>query len=111
MACYCFLRCVHDQLVDNKTPFEKSFNAELKGPSIPFGAQIEYKPSRDTDIQRLHPLGKNMLSCIFIGYDQHAGADGPAIYTLQTGKKWTTPVVDHKFISKDERPLILKLNN
>ena len=58
MACYCFLRCVHDQLEDDKTPVERRFNAEFKGPIIPFGAQIEYTPSRDTDIQRLHPFGK-----------------------------------------------------
>ena len=41
-----------------KPPFERRFNAEFKGPIIPFGAQIEYTPSRDTDIQRLHPFGK-----------------------------------------------------
>ena len=73
MTCYCFLRCMIDKLNDGKTPFEKRFNAEFKGPAIPFGAHVEYKPSGDINIQRLHQFGKKMLPGIFIGYAQYAG--------------------------------------
>ena len=69
-----------DKLNDGTIPFEKRFNAESKGPAIPFGAQIEYKPSRYVDAQRLHQFGKKMLAGIFIGYAQYAGgAAGPEI--------------------------------
>ena len=101
MACYCFLRCVHDQFGDHTTLFERRFNAEFEGPIIPLKAQIEYKPSRDTDIQRLHPFGKKMLSGVLIGYGQYAGADGPAIHILQTGKKWRMPLIGHILVSND----------
>ena len=73
MDCYCFLRCVHDKISANQTAFEKRFEQPFKGPIIPFGAQIEYKPSQQTDIQRLHQFGKKMLAGIFIGYAQHTG--------------------------------------
>ena len=56
MTCYCFLRCVFDQLEDGVTPFERRFKAAFKVPIIPYGGRIEYKPSRDLDTQRLHPL-------------------------------------------------------
>ena len=73
MYFYCLLRCVYDQLQDRKTAFEKRSGQPLKDPISPFGAQIEYKPSRDKDIQKLHQLGKKMLSGIFLGYEQQAG--------------------------------------
>ena len=80
MECYCFLRCVHDQLDaggdSSKTAFEHRFGHQFKGPIIPFGAQIEYNPSQQSDIMRLHQFGKKMLSGIFIGYVQHAGGRG-----------------------------------
>ena len=73
MACYCFLRCVHDKIAGNQTAFEKRFGQSFKGPIIPFGAQIEYKPSQQSDVQKLHQFGKKMLAGIFLGYVQHAG--------------------------------------
>ena len=73
MDCYCFLRCVHDKLQGDRTAFEKRFESPLKGPIIPFGAQVEYKPSQQTDIQRLHQFGKKVLAGIFLGYVQHSG--------------------------------------
>ena len=77
MVFYCFLRCIHDKLNaggdSSQTAFELRFGHQFKGPIIPFGAQIEYKPSQQTDILRLHQFGKKMLPGIFMGYVQHAG--------------------------------------
>ena len=73
MDCYCFLRCVHDKVQGNQTAFEKRFGKPFKGPIIPFGAQIEYKPSQPVEIQALHQFGKKMKAGIFLGYVQHAG--------------------------------------
>ena len=73
MDCYCFLRCIHDKLQGEQTAFEKRFEQPFKGPIIPFGAQIEYKPSQKIDVQGLHQVGKKMLAGIFLGYVQHAG--------------------------------------
>ncbi len=58
MLCYCFLHNVHDMLRDGLTAFEARFADSVAGPIIPFGAQIEYKPAREMDIQRLHTFGK-----------------------------------------------------
>ena len=76
MICYCFLSSVYDLLRDGMTAYERRFQDCFKGPIIPFGAQIEYKPARDIDIQRLHAFGKKTHTGIFIGYLQHAGAGG-----------------------------------
>merc|ERR1711873_47515 len=77
MECYCFLRCIHDRISaggdSSRTAFERRFGHQFKGPIIPFGAQIEYKPSQQSDIQRLHQFGKNMLAGIFLGCVQHTG--------------------------------------
>ena len=94
MECDFFLRCVHAQLAaggdSSQTAFEKRFGHQFKGPIIPFGAQIEYKPSQQSDIMRLHQFGKKMLSGVFLGYVQHAGGrmDGrPHDYRLAAGRK------------------------
>ena len=76
MTCHCFLRNVYDLLQDGMTAYERRFQDCFKGLIIPFGAQIEYKPARVIDIQRLHAFGKKTHTGIFIGYVQHAGADG-----------------------------------
>ena len=43
-------------------------NQSLKGPIIPFGAQVEYLPNSDRDKARIHQFGKKVLPRIFIGY-------------------------------------------
>ena len=73
MDCYCFLRCVHDKVAGNQTAFERRFQAPFKGPIIPFGAQITYKPSDPNWIKKLHQFGKKMMAGIFLGYAQHTG--------------------------------------
>ena len=66
MVCYCFLRCVVDELVINSplslkdeekpalveaadvptaTAYQQKFGDKFRGPIIPFGAKITYKPS------------------------------------------------------------------
>ena len=74
MECYCFLRCVSDALApDNRTAYWRRFEADFRGEIIPFGAEIEYKPSYEKDLDRLHKMGKKMLPGIFLGYEQRAG--------------------------------------
>ena len=52
---------------------EKRFGEDFKGPLIPFGAEIQYKPIAQKDKERLHQFGSKMLSGIFMGYKQKAG--------------------------------------
>ena len=47
MECYCYLRNIQDKLSDGKTPYERRFGMPFNGPIIPFGAMVEYHPSRD----------------------------------------------------------------
>ena len=42
MECFCHLRNVQDLLADGKTPYERRFGEPFEGPSIPFGAMVEY---------------------------------------------------------------------
>ena len=73
MACYCFLRNVHDIQSEGKTPFSLRFGEDFTGPIIPFGAEVTYKPITDKDKERLHKYGRKELNGIFVGYAQHAG--------------------------------------
>ncbi|MDP7560267.1 MAG: DNA cytosine methyltransferase, partial [Planctomycetota bacterium] len=73
MMCFCFLRNIVDLLKSGNTAWSKRFGSNFKGPVIPFGAQITYKPIREKDKERLHKFGTKTLSGVFVGYDQQAG--------------------------------------
>ena len=46
-------------LADGKTPYERRIGEPFKGPTIPFGAMVEYHPISPRDQSRLHQFGKN----------------------------------------------------
>ena len=66
MACYCFLRNVVDVLACGRTPWHKRFGRPFKGPIIPFGAEVQYKPITAKDKDRLHAMGSQLLSGVFV---------------------------------------------
>ena len=66
--CFCFLFNIHEAMADGFTPYESRFLRKFKGPKIPFGAEVDYKPTRPNDIARLSKFGKKMLTGIMIGY-------------------------------------------
>ena len=68
VECYCHLRNVQDLLADGKTPYESRFEEPFKGPTVPFGAMVEYYPISSRDQSRLHQFGKKVLPDIFLGY-------------------------------------------
>ena len=72
MNCYCFLRNVVDVLHNDMTAYKTRFGEDFRGPIIPCGAEITYKPIRKKDEERLHKFGDQVLSGIFLGYKQHA---------------------------------------
>ena len=51
MECYCYLRNVHDKMVDGKTAFEKRFGRKVDGPSILFGTLVEHYHERQVKDQ------------------------------------------------------------
>ena len=61
-----------DLLSDGKTPYERRFGEPFKGPIVPFGAMIEYRPISAKDLSRLYKFGKKVLPGIFLGYVLHA---------------------------------------
>ena len=73
MECYTYLRNVTDLLSDGKTPYERRFGQPLKGPIIPFGSLIEYRPITAKDHSRIHQFGNKVLPGLFLGYALYAG--------------------------------------
>ncbi len=68
-----FLRNIVDQLADGHTSYDTRFGEGFRGPVAPFGCEITYKPIRPEDVRCLHPLGRNTLQGVFLGYKQLAG--------------------------------------
>ena len=54
IECYTFLRDVTDLLSDGKTPNERRFGQPSKGPIIPFGSLVEYRPITTKHQPRVH---------------------------------------------------------
>ena len=73
MTCYCFLRNCYDLLKGEVTAYQKRFGVPFRGPYIPFGAEIQYKPISRKDKKRLPAFGTGLISGIFVGYDQGIG--------------------------------------
>ena len=80
--CYCFLRNVTDVQKDGLTPYQSKFLRQFKGDKIPFGAEVENRPSAPKGQDRLHKYGSKTLSGIFVGYDQKAGGDWSGDYLV-----------------------------
>ena len=68
MECHCYLRNVQDLVSDAKTPYDRRFGEPFKGPTIPFGAMVEYYPISARDQARLHQFGWKVLPGTFLGY-------------------------------------------
>ena len=73
MDCYTYLRNVQDQLSCGKTPYERRVKKPFKGPIIPFGSLVEYRPTTAEDQSRIHQFGKKVLPGLFLGYAVYAG--------------------------------------
>ena len=56
-----------------ETPNERRFGEPLQGPTLPFGALVEYHPISTRDQMRLHQFWKKVVSGIFLGYAPTAG--------------------------------------
>ena len=61
VECYTYLRNVTGLLSDGKTPYERRFGHQCKGPIIPFGSLVEYHPFTAKDQSRIHQFGKKVL--------------------------------------------------
>ena len=86
MRCFCFLHCYADKLWDGTTAYEKRFGTPFKGPLIPFGAEVDYKPSSKKVINEMHPFGSKLLPSIFSDITRNLGASMEATSLLLTGK-------------------------
>ena len=73
VQCYTYLRNVTDPLFDGKTPYERRFGKQFKGPVIPFGSLVEYHPVTAKDQSRIHQFGKKVFLGLFFGYVLCAG--------------------------------------
>ena len=66
MECYCYLRNVQDILTDGKTLLEKRFGDPFKGPTILFGAVVEYHPISTRDHYRVRQFEKRVYLEYFL---------------------------------------------
>ena len=73
MECCTYQRNVTDLLSDGKTPYERRFGQQFKGPIIPFGSLVEYHPFTAKDQSRIHQFGKKVLPGLFFKYTLYAG--------------------------------------
>ena len=73
MECYCMLRNVVDVLHTGHTAYHNRFGVDFPGPLLPFGQEVEYKPTSKQDIARTHQLGNKLLPGLFAGYVQQEG--------------------------------------
>ena len=73
MECNCYLGNVQGLLAGGKTPYERRFGEPFKGPTIPFGAKVQYHPISKRDSSRNHQFGQKVLPGIFLGYVLVAG--------------------------------------
>ena len=53
--------------------YKERFKHDFRGPTIPFGAKVSYKPSGEKSIEDMPKLGTKLRDGIFVGYDQIAG--------------------------------------
>ncbi len=73
MMTFCYLRNIHDIRPDGKTAYEARFGEAFAGPIIPFGAGIQYKPSRQKEIDAEAKFGTGLKPGLFAGYVLNAG--------------------------------------
>ena len=75
MECCCYLRNVLDPLAFAKTPNESRIGEPFKGPIIPFGAMVEYRPIFNTRSMKTSSIGQESFArnlswiCISRGRD------------------------------------------
>ena len=67
MEWYTYLRNVTDLLFDGKSPYQRRFGHEFKGPIVPFSSLDEYHPITSQDQSRIHQFGKKVLPGLFLG--------------------------------------------
>ena len=73
IECFSYLRNIQDLLSDGKTPYERRLEDLFKGPIVPFGSLVEYRPITAKDQSRIHQFGKKVLPGLFLGYALYAG--------------------------------------
>ena len=59
--------------IPSSTAYKQHFGADFRGPIIPFGTKVPYKPSGEMDIDDMPRLGTKLREGIFVGYDQNVG--------------------------------------
>ena len=73
MECRTYLRNVTDLASDGKTPYERRFGQQFKGPTVPFGSVVEFHTKTAKDQSRIHQFGMKVLLGLFLGYALYTG--------------------------------------
>ena len=87
MECYCYLRCVHNEMAGDKT---EKCGVQFDGPLILVGDEVSYKPTSSHDESGLHQFDKKC----FLEYSWVMSyvrvEDSQVTFSTRTAKNWTT---------------------
>ena len=59
MAAFCYLRSIHDIRPNDKTAYHTRHGEDFRGPILPFGVGVSYKPSRKKEIDAETKFGSD----------------------------------------------------
>ena len=82
MTCYCFLRNISDVQKNGFAAYQSKFLQDFEGIFVPFGEEVEYKPSQPKGLEPLRKFGSKTLNGVFVGYDQRAGGNWRGDYLV-----------------------------
>ena len=83
------------RMADGKTPYERRFGEQFKGPIIPCGAKVEYHPTSPRGPARIHQFGKKVLLGIFPVCEPVAGEiwNGDILTAYLEDFRWYSKIV------------------
>ena len=90
MQGYCNLRNLHDKVRDGQTPYELRHGQPFGGKILPFGCELDYKPSSSREVGLLQKFGPKTRRGIFIGYHMHNGGIWSGDYLVVDAEAFTT---------------------
>ena len=70
----CYSRNIQELPVDGKTHFERKYDTPIRGPIVPFGAEILYRPISTEDKNRLLHSAHKSSQAFLLDMPQNAGS-------------------------------------
>ena len=86
---------------NGKTTCYNRFGEDFSGPAIPLGVAMEYIPTTKNDKERVHTFSSQLLSGIFVGYDQRAGGSWSGdLYVIDTEEMESAEHISEVYVKR-----------